>query len=547
MLIRSLFRRTRRPARRSRSISNGSLPGLENLEMRALLSAVTGASAEVVARPEEAPLCEITDPEFSVEDGTATLIGTHLADDIDVFNFAGQVVFAISNSNGTSFYSVSESAIDTVVVDALCGADSIEIHSGVSESIRISGGQGNDLIVHNGAAGGILNGNAGDDTIVGSSSGDLINGGLGDDQIGSGAGFDVVFGGQGNDLIAGGDTSDILLGGDGHDKVYGVGGADLIFGDGLNALPPNLSIDPAQIEEALLRIGNVGDGNDYIEAGHGNDRVYAGDGSDLVFGDAGDDTVYAGEGSDSVAGGDGHDWLFGMAGRDVMTGDGPNTLADAPVPAGDVEFEAYVVRVGQMGRGHDYMEGGDGADLLVSGAGNDLVFGGPGGDSLYTGTGADIAVGGGGNDRLFTGAGNDLVFGDGTNSLPATLPKDRATVRQYVHRFSLANSGDDLIVTGNGDDIILAGAGNDRVNAGAGNDVVLGQSGDDSLNGGDGDDSVYGGDGNDILTGGDGEDYLDGGAGVDEFFAQDGYADVLCVEAGEVAHIDALLDELIEC
>ena len=248
-----------------------------------------------------------------------------------------------------------------------------------------------------------------------------------------------------------------------------------------------------------------------------------------------------------VAGGDGHDWLFGMAGRDVITGDGPNTLADAPVPPGDIDFERYVVGVGEIGRGNDYMEGGDGADLLVSGAGHDLVFGGAGDDSLHTGTGADIAVGGAGDDRLFTGAGNDLAFGDGTNSLPQTLPKDRTTVRQYVHRFSLVNSGDDLIVTGDGDDTVLAGAGNDRVDAGAGNDIVLGQTGNDSLNGGDGNDSLYGGDGDDILTGGDGEDYLDGGAGIDEFFAQDGYADVLCVEAGEVAHIDALLDELIEC
>lgn len=547
MLIRSLFCRPRRSARRSRSLTCVPLTGMENLETRALLSAVAGVSADAIASAEPAPVCEITDPEFSVEDGTATLTGTHLADDIDVFNFAGQVIFAISNSNGTTYYSVSESAIDTVVIDALCGADSVEIHSGISESVEINGGQGSDLIVHNGLAGGVLNGNAGDDTILGSASSDLISAGLGNDQIGSGAGFDVVFGGQGNDLIAGGDTSDILLGGDGHDTVYGVGGADLIFGDGLNSLPPNLSIDPAQLEKALLRIGNVGAGNDYIEAGLGNDRVYAGNGSDLVFGDAGDDTVYAGDGSDSVSGGNGNDWLFGMAGRDVMTGDGPNTLADVPVPAGDVDFETYVVRVGEMGRGHDYMEGGDGADLLVSGAGNDLVFGGAGADSLYTGTGADIAVGGDGNDRLFTGAGNDLVFGDGTNSLPETLPKDRTIVREYVHRFSLANSGNDVIFSGAGNDIVLAGVGNDRVDAGAGDDVVLGQSGNDSLDGGDGNDSVYGGDGDDVLIGGDGEDYLDGGAGIDEFFAQDGCADVLCIEAGEVAHIDALLDELIEC
>jgi len=545
MLIRCPFRRSRRPVRRSRLSQVVSPSAMERLEERALLSSVTGVSAELhLAQP--APVREITDPEFSVEDGTATLQGTHLPDDVDVATVSGQVIFSIANASGTTFYSVSESAIDTIVIDVLLGSDSVTIDASVSEAVRIDGGAGDDVIVHSGAESGVLHGRQGNDTILGSSSGDLISGGAGDDLIGAGAGFDIVFGGKGDDLLAGGDTSDILVGGDGDDVVYGLDGADLIFGDGLNALPANLSIDPTQIEEALLRIGNVGEGSDYIEAGHGDDRVDSGNGADLVFGDAGDDSVYAGAGSDSVAGGDGHDWLFCMAGRDVMTGDGPNTLNDAPLTDGRVDFEAYVVRVGQMGRGHDYMEGGDGADLLVSGAGHDLVFGGADNDAIHTGTGHDIAVGGDADDRLHTGSGNDLVFGDGTNSLPASLPKDRTTVRKYLHRFSEVNSGDDAIFSGDGNDIVLAGAGNDRVRAGAGNDLVLGQSGNDSLHGGTGNDSLYGGEGDDILTGGDGEDYLDGGAGTDEFFAQDGFADVLVVEAGEPAHIDALLDEVIE-
>ncbi len=162
--------------------------------------------------------------------------------------------------------------------------------------------QGSDLIVHNGLAGGVLNGSAGDDTILGNcierpdQRRARIN-----DQIGSGAGFDVVFGGQGNDLIAGGDTSDILLGGDGHDTVYGVGGARPDFRRRSDSLPPNLSIDPARLEEALLRSATLAAGTITSKPGSATIAFTPATVSDLVFGDAGDDTVYAGDGSDSVS------------------------------------------------------------------------------------------------------------------------------------------------------------------------------------------------------------------------------------------------------
>ncbi len=61
MLIRSLFCRPRRSARRSFSDVRSST-GMENLETRALLSAVTGVSADAIASAEPAPMCEITDP-----------------------------------------------------------------------------------------------------------------------------------------------------------------------------------------------------------------------------------------------------------------------------------------------------------------------------------------------------------------------------------------------------------------------------------------------------------------------------------------------------
>lgn len=83
-----------------------------------------------------------------------------------------------------------------VTIDGGAGDDKITF----TGSSLVHGGDGNDTL--DGSAAGIgitLNGDAGNDSLVGSSSADTINGGAGDDTITGGQGRDVLSGGGGND------------------------------------------------------------------------------------------------------------------------------------------------------------------------------------------------------------------------------------------------------------------------------------------------------------------------------------------------------------
>ena len=117
--------------------------------------------------------------------------------------------------------------------------------------LRVSGGAGNDEIHGRG----VLNGDAGRDSLYGCRFKDFIYGG--DDE-------DFVDGEEGNDII---------FGGDGDDTLWGDEGTDSVFGDG---------------------------GNDLITGGDANDSLFGNRGSDTVHGELGDDVLYGGKGEDAL-------------------------------------------------------------------------------------------------------------------------------------------------------------------------------------------------------------------------------------------------------
>ena len=130
-----LNRSTKRSRRRRRPAPSA----MEYLEQRTLLSAVSGAVTADALQAEEAPICEITDSSFTVENGTATLTGTHMADTVDVATLFGQVFFSISNATGTTVYSVSDSEIDAIEIAVHCGNDSVTVHDSVTETLTVNG------------------------------------------------------------------------------------------------------------------------------------------------------------------------------------------------------------------------------------------------------------------------------------------------------------------------------------------------------------------------------------------------------------------------
>lgn len=98
-----------------------------------------------------------------------------------------------------------------------------------------------------------INGNGGNDVIIGSAQNDRLNGGRGNDRL---------QGNGGNDLLAGDRDEDHLLGNGGDDQLRG------------------------------------GDGNDVLQGGRGNDTLIGGAGDDVLLGELGDDFLTGGAGRD---------------------------------------------------------------------------------------------------------------------------------------------------------------------------------------------------------------------------------------------------------
>lgn len=186
-----------------------------------------------------------------------------------------------------------------------------------------------------------LQGGAADDILTGAGSDDAIAGGEGDDLLGGRDGDDRIAGGEGQDWLRGGAGTDTLAGAAGNDDLNGEDGDDLLTGgigdDGL--------------------IGGLG--RDLLMAGAGDDTLLGGDLADRLGGGSGDDALQGGTGDDRAAGGAGADQVDGNEGHDTLWGAGAGT------PDGQADF----------------LNGGDGDDLLHAGAG-DYASGGAGTDQF---------------------------------------------------------------------------------------------------------------------------------------------------------------------
>lgn len=134
-----------------------------------------------------------------------------------------------------------------------------------------------------------MNGNDGNDVLLGYGGNDTLNGGAGDDILAGGAGNDALNGGAGNDTAAYTDASASVTvslaittaqntGGDGTDtlnsieNLIGSAYGDTLTGDGGN------------------NVLNGYAGDDHINGAAGNDTMIGGQGNDILTGGAGIDT-----------------------------------------------------------------------------------------------------------------------------------------------------------------------------------------------------------------------------------------------------------------
>lgn len=305
----------------------------------------------------------------------------------------------------------------------------------------------------------ILNGGAGDDTLIGGAGDDRLIAGLGDDLILGDIGEDVaVF----NTITRASVTFSVIP--EGLRVASALGIDDLIGVEWIEFAHQTVSV-----ASVLTELPDFG--GDFLVGEDSGQSVIGTDENDTLIGGAGDDTISGGLGNDSLDGAAGNDRISASDGNDFVLG----------------------------GLGHDNIGGGPGNDSIDGGDGDDTIGGGFDQDSTSGGNGNDVVAGGAGHDTLSGGAGNDSMSGSFGNDL------------------IFGNDGADDIGGGAGQDFVNAGAGDDRVGGGEGNDNILGEDGNDFLAGGGRDDVISGGAGNDTINGGAGNDRMNGGAGADQF------------------------------
>ncbi len=471
----------------------------------------------------------------------------------------------------------------TVIIDTGGGDDSVTIlaiDSGFTATIDVYGGAGNDTL--NGAAatrGLNLNGDAGNDTLIGGSGNDILSGGGDDDLLSGHAGDDTLIGGDGTDTIEeSGDTNFTIgassLTGAGVDLFFEIEQASLTGGASANLIDASLFAGSVTVSAGAgddTVVGSDNDdqifgeegndsllgglGNDIVNGGADDDEVFGGEGDDLVLGGAGSDTITGENGNDDVRGQSGDDQLVGGQGDDTIDGgDGTDKLTES----GNVDFTLTDVSLAGVGTdqlaslelvelsggflpnlidasafsGNTILRGFSGADTLIGGSGDDILIGYAGNDSLVGNSGDDTLLGSAGSDTLDGGDGNDrlrgqggsrdeLFGGSGNDELNGGAGSD--TLNGDDGQDTLfGESGNDLLNGGSGNDSLDGGNGSDVLNGGDDQDTLIGAAGNDQLNGGAGDDSLLGEAGADTLDGGDDDDTLVGGIGNDVLFGQAG-------------------------
>jgi Ca2+-binding RTX toxin-like protein len=280
---------------------------------------------------------------------TATFAGDQLDDNVTL----------TQDANGLLAQQVGQNLVTTFNGQTIQAAQA---------NVIVKGGGGNDninLSALNAANSVTIDGEDGDDIIVGSPIDDTINGGLGNDRITAGKNpgpaIEQIHGDAGNDVMIwnNGEGNDLNDGGDGVDEtliVEGTGADDnhvdpaptagqIRFS---RAVAGQFTVDMTATTDKLSVTSFSGDDklttapgialNMNIDAGSGTDTISTGDGNDVVLGGDGNDTLNGAGGSDRLVGERGTDTMNGGAGDDTL--------------------------VWNNGEGSDVMNGDDGVDRI---------------------------------------------------------------------------------------------------------------------------------------------------------------------------------------
>ena len=461
---------------------------------------------------------------------------------IDVMGNAQSKALTVSDTSGhdTETIEYAVNLIDDFSLGAIGVVDTLRMGDGI-ENLNLMYGAvghvyGNDLanVIHVNddqyyhsfpVAFGTVSGGRGNDTIIGN----LRDA---DDQPQTldsftGAGATVLEGNDGDDLLIGEtdpndpDTRLFLRGGAGRDRLRSTGGPSYL----------DLSDSPRGVN-ADLRTGTVAGPDGKIDTfdksvanvrgSAFNDTISGTDGPNVIYGMGGDDRISGFGDNDTIGGGLYHDRgdvpddlkpLTTRDGNDTLSGGAGSDTVDYLARTNGLRL-ALDGKSGSGAKGEADYVGGDN-EIVVTGSGNDSLAAGQAGTTFVGSLGADTFVGGAGQDVVryddeaheskggvtvtLDGKRDDGVAGENdfvTASIDAvvgTSDGDRLTAGVRPALLDGGTGGQDSLVGGPAsDNLVLPGFGSGSVADGnGGDDVFVNQNGiPDTLDGGDGFDSV---------------------------------------------------------
>ena len=263
----------------------------------------------------------------------------------------------------------------------------------------------------------MLNGNDGDDSLIGGVGDDQLLGGPDDDTLRPDEGADRISGGAGIDRATYADRSDPLT-----------ISVDNVANDGVTSENDDVRTDVEEVaggdgNDNIVgsRFRNVllgGAGDDTLEGANGFDTLEGGTGADVLNGANGDDLLDPGRGRDRIAGGNGNDEVTYAGRQDSLKVTLDGTANDGAKSEGD-----------NVATDVENITGGDAVDTLIGNGLDNQLTGGPGGDNLRGGDGSDALIGGGGGDLLNGGLGVDTALGGAGNDLISTADRQADEVQ----------------------------------------------------------------------------------------------------------------------
>lgn len=413
-----------------------------------------------------------------------------------------------------------------------------------------------------------IRGSGGDTTFYGPYDpqyNDIMFGGAGDDTF-TMDGADKAYGGDGADtfLVSSLDDGAVINGGAGNDTIVTSGGdissavvsnvetldlatnnissitlsADQLAGISTIVINRDVTIHADRTGSVYDLRGKtiVGSGAVNFYSTLGDNTFYAGDRTTSVHGGLDDDTIYANDLGIEMLGNSGNDTLYGGAGNDRLI------VGESDVAYGGGGDDVF--KLNSKLKDGAIIDGGTGQNTIeVSSTKIELANV----SNIQT---LDFATNGVSSITLsasqlsefssFNISGDVTIWGDnvgGTYDLRNIAVQGNGALNFYVtlgDNTVHAHDVTDVIRGGLGNDTLYANSsgtelygnnGNDNLFGGAGADVLDGQSGDDYIVGGAGADSIYGGYGDDIVSVEWGHiesgEILDGGVGTDLLIASD--------------------------